>query len=512
MFVRAGISRVLVMVPALVALGGCGGAAGEFARTIGLAPAKKQPRQATDTVDPSLLALTAQSVTSDASHKAYDHCSQILAKGVFNSRHVEDDYQASAKQRRFLCSQTEQSLEDLFFNYMSDKSNRASSASGKGSAGMDLVVDSLPVGFKVAGEGQSSGTSASEYTRETARAHASNFKSQHCSESDESNQVEKTYDLLEQIADENIVSAWRACISKNQGGFFCHAEENDGHVLLNLKWEPSDLAREVLPVVKLNWQTMDNLELVSRELPAQLGAGSGAPVAFRRRDDGRISALQVAATDASGQVSFACSRKVSAVRRGSMIEDRRCGVALYREGVVEVLKGRGPQCGVQLFNSARTPACGVERYSQGADMSCAGSQAAHQYKVEFETSCGGAIESYHTQCASPGDRQLEVNASGSMCMSREKVRRCIGGICREIEVPAMKTRHSGHALCEKPAMPGVCEMPQFGVAEYKSCRHESNGVELYSECTHKDFGEIKERRVQFGVEKYNSCFVYFDER
>jgi hypothetical protein len=512
MSVRAVLTGFFLVGPALLALVACSGAAGDFARTIGLGPAKKFERQAPDPIDPSLMALTAQSVTSDASNKAYDHCSQILAKGVFNSRHVEDDYQATAKQRRFLCSQSEESLEDLFFNYMSDKSNRASAASGKASAGLELVVDSLPVGFQVGGEGQSSGSSASEYTRETAKAHASNFKNQHCSESDESNEVEKTYDMLEQIADENIINAWRTCISKNQGGFFCHAEENDGHVLLNLKWEPSDLARSVLPVVKLNWLTTDNLELVSRELPGHLGAGSGTPVAFRRHDDERVSALQVAATDESGQVSFSCSRKIPAVRRGSMIEDRRCGVALYREGIVEVKKGRGPQCGIQLYNLARTPVCGVERYTRGPDMSCPGSTAAHQYRKEFETSCGGDIESYHTECTSPGDRLLDINTSSSTCMGKDTIRSCVGGLCKKIEVPALKSRRSGYALCEKPAVAGECELPKFGVADYSSCRHESHGVELYSECTHRDFGEIKERRSQFGVEKYNSCFVYFDER
>ncbi|MEY4632094.1 MAG: hypothetical protein RIQ81_2214 [Pseudomonadota bacterium] len=513
---RVRAREIVVLVTAVVTMGvllaACGSSVGDFARTIGLSKERKQKHASPDPVDPALMALTAQSVTSDASHQAYDHCSQILAKGVFNTRRVEDDYLATARQRRFLCAQTESALEEIFFDYMSDKSKRTSAASGKGKSGMDLVIDSLPVGFTIEGEGQSSGSQDKEYTRETAKAHASNFKAQHCSESDESNQVEKTYDLLEQIADENIVDAWKACISKNQGGFFCHAEDNDGHVLLNLKWEPSDLAREVLPVVQLNWQTTENLELASRSLPVQLGAGSGTPVAFRRVKEDQVSALQVSATDAQGQVSFSCSRKIPAVRKGSMIEDRRCGPALFREQVVEVKKGRGPQCGVQAFSEARSSVCGVERYRSGPDMSCPGSSAAHQYKKAFETTCGGSVETYHTACNSPADRQLEVRSSTSPCVVTEMVEKCVLGICRRVEVPAVKTRHDGSVLCEMPAVPGVCELPALGVEAWKSCRHESHGIELYAECRHKDFGEIRERRPEFGVEKYNSCFIYFDER
>jgi len=493
------------------AVTGCGDSLRDIGRHVGLE--KRRQSEAPVRVDESLLALTAQSVSSDVSAKAYDHCSQVLGKGVFNTRKIENDEIATARQRRFMCSQTEESLADFLYGYMSEKGKRTSSSSASANIGIDMVEESIPVGLKAGGSSQNGNAQSREYSKEDARAHASNFKSMYCSDSDQSNRIEKTYDMMEQIADENIISAWQSCITKNQGGFFCHAQETKDQILVTMKWDPSDLARNVLPSVKLDWQTMDNLVSVSRALPTQLGAGTGLAVTFRRKDEDKASALQVIASDDTNKVNFACSRSIPAVRKGSMIEHPRCGVALYREGVVETVKGRGPQCGVERYSEARTAACGVETWSTGSDLNCPGSRPAQTYKQSVESNCGGKISEETLTCREGTHKRVSpYSVSTSLCSKMELQKKCVRGVCVSAHVPVVRDRETATFECEMPGIPASCAAERFGVDSYKLCRHESHGVEMYGQCSHKGFGEIKERLPKFGVERYNSCFVYFDER
>lgn len=499
------MKRIFHAVPAVAAMAAmC---------VIGASCSKTDPALPMPSLNESLLALTAQSVGSDASVQAYDHCSQILAKGVFNSRTVANQEVATAKQRRFLCSQSESSLSDFLYGYMSEKSNRSSNSAASANIGLDMVEESLPVGFKAGGSSQNGDSQAREYTKEDAKAHASNFRTMYCSAGDQSNHVEKTYDMMEQIADQNILSAWQSCITKNQGGFFCHAQESGDQILVTLKWDPSDLARTVLPTVSLNWQTTDNLELASRALPAQIGAGTGLPVTFKRKNEDKVSALQVVASDGAGRVNFTCSRSIPAIRKGSVIEHPRCGVALYQEGVVELKKGRGPQCGVEKYGEARTAACGVETWASGSDLECPGARPARTYRHSVETTCGGEVVDYMLKCREDSHKRVSTySTTSNWCSKMELQKKCVGGVCVSAHVPVVRDRLTASFVCEQPGIPATCVAERFGVATYKQCRHESHGVELYGECPHKDFGEIKERRPAFGVERYNSCFVYFDER
>lgn len=497
------------------ALSGCGNTLSDFGRKVGIGGRKSPDRgvEPNGYINESLLALTAQSVSSDASAKAYDHCAQILEKGLFNTRKVGNDEVRIANQRAYFCSQTEQQLSDYFHSYMANKSNQGSNSSANAKFGMDLVEESLPVGFKAEGSTQNGSTNVREYTADDAKAHASRFHAEYCSAADQSGHVAKTYDMMEQIADQGVVAAWQACITKDQGGFFCHAEESDDQIMVTLKWDPSDLARTLLPSVKLNWQTTDNLELASLDLPDHMGAGTGLPVTFRRKNEDRPAALQVVASDAGHNVNFACSRSIPAVRKGSKIEHPHCGVALYKEGVIETKKGRGPQCGIELNNLARTAACGVESWRNGSDMNCPGSIPARRYYRDTESNCGGHIDESRLECIQPSHSHVgSMRKSESWCTKMELQKTCVAGICASMHIPVVKNRESGTYACEEPGRPQSCDAERFGAGTYKPCRHESHGVELYSECPHKDFGEIKERRPEFGVEKHNSCFVYFDER
>jgi hypothetical protein len=508
-------SQSIIALSIVAFVGGCGTSLQDIGRKIGIHGEKPSDHPEGDRgdINESLLALTAQSVSGDASAKAYEHCSQILSQGMFNTRKVGNDEVAIAKQRGFLCSHTEQSLSDFLYRYMADKSTRASNNSANAKFGMDLVEESLPVGFKFDASSQDRNSSSRDYTKEDAKSHASSFIAKYCSGSDQSSHVEKTYDMMEQIVDPGVVSAWQSCITKDQGGFFCHAEESDDQILVTLKWDPSDLARTVLPAVKLNWQTMDNLELASRDLPGHMGAGTGLPVTFRRKDETRPAALQVVAMDSGNNVNFACSRAIPAVRKGSRIEHKNCGVSLYNEGVIETRKGRGPQCGVELYKVARTAACGVEAWRKGSDMNCPGSTPPKRYYRNAESTCGGQIQESTLACIQPSHiRTGSMRIEKSWCTKMELQKTCVAGVCASAHVPVVRNRETVSYACEEPGRPQTCEAERFGAGTYKSCRHASNGVELYAECNHKDFGEIRERRPQFGVEKYNSCFVYFDER
>ncbi len=505
----------LIALSIVAAISGCGTSLQDIGRKVGIHGDKASDRKEADRgiANESMLALTAQSVSSDASAKAYEHCSQILAQGVFNTKKVGNEEVAIANQRGFLWSHSEQTLSDFLYQYMADKSTRATNNSNNIKLGMDLVEESLPIGFKFDASSQNGNSNSRDYTKEDAKAHASSLIVKYCSESDRSSHIAKTYGMMEQIVDPGVVTAWQACITKDQGGFFCHAQETDDQILVTLKWDPSDLARTVLPAVKLNWQTTDNLELASRELPGHLGAGTGLPVTFRRKDETKPAALQVVAGDSGNNVNFACSRSIAAVRKGSRIEHKNCGVSLYNEGVIETKKGRGPQCGAELFKVARTAACGVESWRKGSDMNCPGSEPAKRYYRNTESTCGGHIDEASLSCMNPSHVRIgQMRMEKSWCTKMELQKTCVAGVCVSAHIPVVRDRETAIYACEQPGRPQTCEAERFGAGTYKSCRHESNGVELFAECNHKDFGEIRERRPQFGVEKYNSCFVYFDER
>lgn len=495
------ISVFSVVGVLISALNGCG-VDSFLGSPSGTKPETKKEKPETDDTksQDQLLALAGQSVGQDVSQSAYQQCSQILAGGVFNSRKVSDDETAEARYRRYLCSSSDLELEDYLYQYMTDDSNSSANNSSSGGLGIKAVVESVPVEFSANSGNQSGSSQARKYSREDAKAHAKRFRSMFCSEEDQSSRVDKTYDMMELIADKNIIDAWKECITKKQGGFFCHAQESHDDIQLNLGWDPSDLARTVLPSVELEWITTSNLIKLSDNLPPKLGTGSGIPVLFRRQDEDKPSSLQVVARDSSGKVNFSCSRSIPPKRKGSVIEHPKCGVELYREGVVALVKGRGQQCGVERYAEARSRHCGVERYAVGSDLDCPGSIKRITYRMNHQSTCGGKLKPIHFACKNTGDSRLggEYKWTSS----------CSGGV----HGPLVGTRQHITFMCTTPGIPASCRDERFGVETYNSCRHPDHGVDLYAECPHRDFGEIKERRPEFGVEQYKSCFVYFDER
>ena len=86
----------------------------------------------------------AQSVSGEASSEVNAACSQILTNGIFNTNSVDKSDLAQAQDRRQMCSQSEQWLQDYIYSAMSDESDR-SSARGSGTKfGFDLIEKSLP--------------------------------------------------------------------------------------------------------------------------------------------------------------------------------------------------------------------------------------------------------------------------------------------------------------------------------------------------------------------------------
>ena len=491
-----------VMIIPLATLG-CGGMT-NLGRKIGIG-GHKTPEINDGTPNLSreqLLLFAAQSVSGEASSEANAACSQILTNGIFNTNSVDKTDLAQAQDRRQMCSQSEQWLQDYIYSAMSDESDR-SSASGSGTKfGFDLIEKSLPASRSVSADldhtNQNSSADRKKYTKEDAKHHAENFRAMYCSASDTSTASENTYAMKNRVVDQGIVKAWEACITKSQGGFFCHAEDTETHVLMQIKWVPTALAAPVLPRVRLTWQTLENLEVPGVALPATLGAGSGLSVALRRNNPDQPSALQVNASDGGNNVNFSCSRSVKPFRKGSVRLHTRCGVALYNEGTISLNKGRGPACGIEKYNEARTPSCGVESLKVGSDMNCAGSIVASSYFKSEESSCGGRIEDYHLACNDSSHVRIrEPRRTSSSCWNKPTL--------------DWRTRDQVSFICSIPDRPGTCRAERFGVEAYNSCRHPNHGIAEYAECHHASFGDVKERRPEFGVERYNSCFVFNDE-
>ena len=291
------------------------------------------------------------------------------------------------------------------------------------------------------------------YTTAMAAADASYIKKNYCNDLSTESFKSRAGESFKSIVSGVTLDKYNACVRAKSYGLYCDASANGDAVTATVRWEPSELVRDVLPRVALDWAGMSNLKTVNT-LPEKLGIGSGYVVTFAREDVNAGSVFALTASDHGKSVNFAC--KVEIPGAPPVVEVPKkikktgrfpvCGVESYALGqsvvcgVASYVTTRAAVCGVELYRSGRNPVCGVESYNERHDCDICGQ-------------------------AGP-----------------------FGG-CRQ------------------------CSNPSFGVNQYKDCRNAANGPELFAECSSEANGVAAYnscRHPSFGIDQYKECEIEVD--
>jgi hypothetical protein len=140
--------------------------------------------------------------------------------------------------------------------------------------------------------------------------------------------------------------------------------------------------------------------------------------------------------------------------------------------------GRGPQCGVDLYNLRQDEAiCGFH-YNTATDGNICG-WTYPTYEATSATFCRAGGVTRHPTC----------NSGDTLKWESENV---IGYCFRNIE----RVEMLGECNSVANRTPNTCTSPSFGKVVHW-CRDARFGVERYNECRHADFG----------VQEYNACYT-----
>ena len=244
----------------------------------------------------------------------------------------------------------------------------------------------------------------------------SNWKSKFCSaESKYTNNEFVHLVLSDKIAPE-VIDAWRACVTKVHNGLFCGVSNVGDLVSVEVKWEPNELQRRMLPTLNLKWDTVTNLEIVSTELPNKIGTGTGKSAGFRRNDYYEAGLIQLTGQDEAGLVNFKCSLPVPAGITREKKADASCGVENFNLkadpacGIAAFNERAAAPCPVSDYRSARSASCGVERYREGTGGACGTHDSRDEWQEaarlpRFETECDSLSAATNDRC-----RDIEIRS------------------------------------------------------------------------------------------------------
>lgn len=444
-----------------------------------------------------LMYLTGTTATS--SQQAYSHCSDVLKSAIYNRYNTSISESAKHAMKQEFCSLDEAAASQKVFEYLQQKESGSNSSSANASANLDYFDY-----FSASGSGGASNSSShnEEVTMANARELADSWRKNHCGGIDKASSNSFVHTVLSENIDENVVNAWKSCVTQKHQGFFCSAKEVDDTVSVNIQWMPNQIQAKLLPKVNLTYRTEHNLDLISKEQPISLGTGSGHSVSYQKRDQFSNAILEIEAHDEGNNVTFVCSLQIPKAVRGDVKRHESCGVEEFVEkrdpecGVERYNFNTGKVCGAPTYNTLRTEACGVELYNREKSMICPGSIKAD---TKTFTGCKGFCYDVKTK--------KRAESKAAKCPSGYKetsytTKTFDGGILGE---SITETR-----ICYRAAKEESCRKSEFGVAMYKACAHPDNGIKAYPGCRHQDFGVelfASCRKASFGIAKYKSCFV-----
>lgn len=187
-----------------------------------------------------------------------------------------------------------------------------------------------------------------------------------------------------------------------------------------------------------------------------------------------------------------------------------CGVESYNTRT-------DSSCGVASYKEKRSDACGPESYNVQASLSCPGSERGGLVvSADLRGRRTNASVFWRNGSAIHGGENPIVFVGNGFSVQNWGVANVSGssgafGRAKESSAWSCKMSWStlstqwgdhegisGGLACTAKDIVKTCAKPEFGVAEWKSCRSADHGVESYATCS----------KPEFGVASYRSCSFY----
>lgn len=332
------------------------------------------------------------------------------------------------------------SLDDMqIAHFLKESHNQKQSDSHS----VSLLVDAVIKKDSMKGDLRYNDTSSNEYSDDFARSDASVVRRVFCSNRSAESFKASASESFKSIVSPITLEKFNACVRAKSYGLYCDAALSGDEILVTVRWEPTDLVRDVLPVVALDWGAASGFQ-AKGELPKVLGIGSGYSVGFKRDNESSGKVIGVTGHDRGHNFNFSCRVDLDKkLTTATWRKTRRaeCGIELARSGEgiecgVKSYKAlRSAVCGVESYKLARSRACGVERYNEKHDCDICGQSGVF----------GGCNKCAHISFGVAAYRECSDQSHGVLQYTQ-------------------------------------CEHPTHGAETYHSCRHPSFGVELYREC------------------------------
>jgi len=332
------------------------------------------------------------------------------------------------------------SLDDIqIAHFLKESHNQKQSNSHN----FSMLVDSITQNGMIKGDLRYNDTKANEYSDEFAKSDASVVRKIFCANHSAESFKTTASESFKSIVSPITLEKFNACVRAKSYGLYCDATGSKDSVLMTVRWEPTDLVRDILPVVALDWGAAAGFESDS-ELPKTLGIGSGHSVSFKRESESTSKVIGVTGQDRGRTFNFSCRVDLEEKKAANpWLKTRRpeCGVELAKSG-------EGIECGVKSYKSLRTAVCGVETYKAARSRACGVERYNEKHDCDI---CGqSGIFGGCNKCA---------HISFGVATYRE---------CSD----------QSHGVLQYTQ----CEHPTHGAETFHSCRHSSFGVELYREC------------------------------
>lgn len=417
-----------------LSLSGCD--SGARPKSVPSAPAASELDSVRDLTQDEYARKVIAAQTEMESGRAPGACTDLLLADGKDLFVATSSSQESEKLREIICSMDDIQLTHFLIESHGQKHGQ--------SYGGGLLVDTITKYGPIKGDLKFNSAKNDEYSEEFAKYDANIVRKFYCHDRSSESYKAGAASSFQQVMSSVTLEKYNTCVRAKSYGLHCDITPTKLAVSVNLRWEPTELVRDLLPVVALDWSGMANLQ-AEGPLPITLGIGSGIAMSFKRVDPEELSVVAATGSDRGKNFNFACRVQVSKFdadaktpRFGRFAE---CGVEAFKFS-------SGPECGIKSHVAARSAACGIESYTKTRSRAC----GVESYKARHDCDICGR-DGLFGGC----------NKCSHWSFGVQSFKECAD---------------PSHGVYQYRS----CEHPSHGVASYNSCRHQNFGVEQYKEC------------------------------
>ena len=337
-----------------------------------------------------------QGISVEQSVGIANKCADIVLNAPMDRSFFEYSEDKQDSFHSFYCELTDEQLSKTFYEQV--KSTKTDGTNVGDDMDVRGVIKAVPAA--VTNKFNYSQNSVKDYSTAMAKQDASLYHKTLCTTSDKDGASKRNIKAFTEVLSPEVAKVYGSCVATEQKGFSCNSRTTKDGISLELVWAPSETARQYLPKVKLDFKTMDNLELRSSELPKVLGVGTGEIVTFAVKDATKVSTVQVVAQDRGKAVTFACTNIIEPAAKP-----------------VKLVWAQHPACGEQIEKRRMELST-----TETVDDTTKPIVIAHVEMINYGVSCGHAKDDSAAKCAEKGWVFKGETETKSDCQIKEGIR------------------------------------------------------------------------------------------